>query len=107
VSEPRSNTMKLGAMKALLPGSLADADRVFCYAHGLGWDVAEALASLGGRVETADDLAALVHRIVVAARSGDQVLIMSNGGLGGIHGKLLTALAEPLPTAAAVPGNVQ
>ncbi|HEX5394173.1 MAG TPA: UDP-N-acetylmuramate:L-alanyl-gamma-D-glutamyl-meso-diaminopimelate ligase [Rhodocyclaceae bacterium] len=94
VLEPRSNTMKLGTMKAQLPGSLAAADRVFCYANNLGWDAAEALAPLGARATVQDDLAALVAAIVAEAKDGDQVLVMSNGGFGGIHGKLLDALAK-------------
>ena len=93
VLEPRSNTMKLGIMKARLPDSLSDADRIYCYAHGLGWDAVTALAPLGDRAETTDDLGDLVRRIAAAARSGDHVLVMSNGGFGGIHGKLLDALA--------------
>ena len=92
VLEPRSNTMKLGVMKALLPGSLAETDRVFCYAANLGWDAAEALAPLGGKAVVEDDLARLVDAVVAAARPGDQVLVMSNGGFGGIHDKLLAAL---------------
>jgi UDP-N-acetylmuramate: L-alanyl-gamma-D-glutamyl-meso-diaminopimelate ligase len=93
VLEPRSNTMKLGVMKAQLPASLADADRVFCYGANLGWDAAAALAPLGDKAVVADDLADLVRRIVAVARPGDQILVMSNGGFGGIHGKLLDALA--------------
>ncbi len=93
VLEPRSNTMKLGTMKARLPGSLAGAERVFCYTDGLGWDVAGALAPLGERARVEDDLARLVHAIVAEARAGDRVLVMSNGGFGGIHQKLLEALA--------------
>ena len=93
VLEPRSNTMKLGVMKAQLPASLADADEVFCYAANLGWDAREALASLGDKAVVEDDLERLVARVVQAARPGDQVLVMSNGGFGGIHGKLLAALA--------------
>jgi len=93
VLEPRSNTMKLGAMKDALPGSLALADRVFCYSANLGWDVAGALAPLGARLCVRDDLGALVADIVAAAQPGDQVLVMSNGGFGGIHEKLLVALA--------------
>ncbi|MBK9676899.1 MAG: UDP-N-acetylmuramate:L-alanyl-gamma-D-glutamyl-meso-diaminopimelate ligase [Betaproteobacteria bacterium] len=93
VLEPRSNTMKLGAMKDALPGSLALADRVFCYSANLGWDVAGALAPLGARLCVRDDLGALVADIVAAAQPGDQVLVMSNGGFGGIHDKLLAALA--------------
>lgn len=93
VLEPRSNTMKLGVMKNALPGSLAEADRVFCYAANLGWDAAATLAPLGDKAVVRDDLDALVAEVVAAARPGDQVLVMSNGGFGGIHGKLLDALA--------------
>jgi UDP-N-acetylmuramate: L-alanyl-gamma-D-glutamyl-meso-diaminopimelate ligase len=93
VLEPRSNTMKLGVMKAQLPASLAAADLVFCYAANLGWDAAEALAPLGDKALVADDLDTLVTRVVAAARPGDQILVMSNGGFGSIHDKLLAALA--------------
>jgi UDP-N-acetylmuramate: L-alanyl-gamma-D-glutamyl-meso-diaminopimelate ligase len=92
VLEPRSNTMKLGTMKAQLPGSLADADRVFCYGAGLGWSPAEALAPLGDKARSFDQLEPLVAAVTAEAREGDQVLVMSNGGFGGIHGKLLAAL---------------
>jgi UDP-N-acetylmuramate: L-alanyl-gamma-D-glutamyl-meso-diaminopimelate ligase len=94
VLEPRSNTMKLGAMKEALPGSLAAADRVFCYAANLGWDVAGALAPLRAKALVFDDLPALIAAIVAEAASGDHVLVMSNGGFGGIHEKLLARLAE-------------
>ena len=93
VLEPRSNTMKLGVMKSALPGSLIEADAVFCYGANLGWDAAEALAPLGAKAVVEDDLDKLVGRIVAEARSGDHVLVMSNGGFGGIHGKILERLA--------------
>ena len=93
VIEPRSNTMKLGAMSAQLPGSLAAADRVYCYAGGVDWDVAAALAPLGGNAAVDTDLSTLVARVAAAARAGDQIVVMSNGGFGGIHDKLLAALA--------------
>jgi UDP-N-acetylmuramate: L-alanyl-gamma-D-glutamyl-meso-diaminopimelate ligase len=92
VLEPRSNTMKLGTMKAALPESLAVADKVFCFASNLGWDPAEALQPLGAKAKTFDDLAALVSAVIAEAKSGDQILVMSNGGFGGIHNKLLDAL---------------
>ena len=92
VLEPRSNTMKLGVMKAQLPASLAEADLVFCHAHGLDWDAAAALAPLGARARTYDRLDALVAAVVAAAQPGDHVLVMSNGGFGGVHQKLLDAL---------------
>jgi UDP-N-acetylmuramate: L-alanyl-gamma-D-glutamyl-meso-diaminopimelate ligase len=94
VLEPRSNTMKLGVMKAQLPDSLSDADRIFCYVGGLGWDAAGALAPLGAQVVVGEDIDALVASIAGEARPGDHVLVMSNGGFGGIHGKLLEALAR-------------
>jgi UDP-N-acetylmuramate: L-alanyl-gamma-D-glutamyl-meso-diaminopimelate ligase len=93
VLEPRSNTMKLGMMKDALPGSLRAADRVFCYAGNVGWDVAGALAPLGQAAEVHGDLDAMVSAIAGAARAGDHVLVMSNGGFGGVHDKLLGALA--------------
>ncbi|MBU0689141.1 MAG: UDP-N-acetylmuramate:L-alanyl-gamma-D-glutamyl-meso-diaminopimelate ligase [Gammaproteobacteria bacterium] len=93
VLEPRSNTMKLGVMKDALPGSLKDADLTFCYAGNLGWDARGALAPMGDKAVVKDDLDELVEAIAAAARSGDQILVMSNGGFGGIHEKLLNRLA--------------
>ncbi|MGE0011118.1 MAG: UDP-N-acetylmuramate:L-alanyl-gamma-D-glutamyl-meso-diaminopimelate ligase [Azoarcus sp.] len=94
VLEPRSNTMKLGVMKDQLPRSLEHADRVFCYTKGLGWDAAGALAPLGEVAACHDDLEALVADVVRAAQPGDHVLVMSNGSFGGVHEKLLAALAH-------------
>jgi UDP-N-acetylmuramate: L-alanyl-gamma-D-glutamyl-meso-diaminopimelate ligase len=92
VVEPRSNTMKLGIMKQALPRSLASADRVYCYSGGLSWDAAQALEPLGAKAIVASDLHALVSSIAAEAREGDHVVVMSNGGFGGIHDKLLDAL---------------
>ena len=94
VLEPRSNTMKLGVMKAQLPKSLVEADRVFCYAANLGWDAAEALAPLGEVAIVEENFERLLTQIVAEARAGDYILVMSNGGFGGIHGRLLEALAK-------------
>jgi UDP-N-acetylmuramate: L-alanyl-gamma-D-glutamyl-meso-diaminopimelate ligase len=94
VLEPRSNTMKLGTMKAQLPSSLAAADRVFCYAANLGWDASSALAPLGTGAEVHNDLNAMIDAILRQTRSGDHILVMSNGGFGGIHDKLLARLAQ-------------
>ncbi|MBO9357021.1 UDP-N-acetylmuramate:L-alanyl-gamma-D-glutamyl-meso-diaminopimelate ligase [Bordetella petrii] len=103
VLEPRSNTMKLGAMAARLPDALRLADRVFCFGardgkHALGWNPAAVLAPLGERAGSYDDLDALVAAVAQAARPGDHVLVMSNGGFGGVHGKLLQALAPREPS---------
>jgi UDP-N-acetylmuramate: L-alanyl-gamma-D-glutamyl-meso-diaminopimelate ligase len=94
VFEPRSNTMKLGAMKAQLPWSLEEADLAFCHSGGLSWDAAQALAPMGAQAMVVDNIDELVKRVVAAARPGDHVLCMSNGGFGGIHAKLLDALAK-------------
>jgi UDP-N-acetylmuramate: L-alanyl-gamma-D-glutamyl-meso-diaminopimelate ligase len=92
VFEPRSNTMKVGAMKAQLPWSLEDADLAFCHSGGLGWDARDALAPMAERANVADTVDQLVHQVVAAARPGDHIVCMSNGGFGGIHGKLLDVL---------------
>ncbi len=94
ILEPRSNTMKLGAMKTALADSLAGADRVFCYAGGVSWNVAEAMASLGDRAAVTASLAELADAAVADARAGDQLLVMSNGGFGGIHTMLLDRLRD-------------
>ena len=93
VFEPRSNTMKLGAMKAQLPWSLEQVDLAFCHTAGLDWDAAQALAPMGERAAVAGDIASLVAQVASAARPGDHILCMSNGGFGGIHSQLLKALA--------------
>ncbi|MGO3741302.1 UDP-N-acetylmuramate:L-alanyl-gamma-D-glutamyl-meso-diaminopimelate ligase [Kerstersia sp.] len=99
VLEPRSNTMKLGTMADRLPGALADADLVHCYGERQGaqtvqWDPAAVLAPLGERTRCWSDLDALIQALSAQARPGDHILIMSNGGFGGIHGRLLQALEQ-------------
>jgi UDP-N-acetylmuramate: L-alanyl-gamma-D-glutamyl-meso-diaminopimelate ligase len=96
VLEPRSNTMKLGAMKDALPGSLKDADLVFGFGsqQALGWSLADALKPMGDIAHTFDQLDYMVQAIVRVAQPGDHILVMSNGGFGGIHQKLLQALAQ-------------
>jgi UDP-N-acetylmuramate: L-alanyl-gamma-D-glutamyl-meso-diaminopimelate ligase len=92
VFEPRSNTMKLGAMKAQLPWSLEAADLAFCHAGGLDWDARSALAPMGQRAAVADTVDGLVTAVAAAAHAGDHILCMSNGGFGGVHRKLLDSL---------------
>ena len=92
VFEPRSNTMKLGAMKAQLPWSLEAADLAFCHAGELDWDARSALQPMGTRARVVDTVDGLVAAIVAVARAGDHILCMSNGSFGGIHRKLLDAL---------------
>ena len=92
VFEPRSNTMKLGTMKAQLPGSLIDADLAFCHSGGLDWDARAALTPMGERAQVADSIDTLVAQVTAAARPGDHILCMSNGGFGGVHARLLQSL---------------
>jgi UDP-N-acetylmuramate: L-alanyl-gamma-D-glutamyl-meso-diaminopimelate ligase len=98
VLEPRSNTMKLGVMKQQLPDSLALADLVFAYGakegkSALGWDLQEAMSPMGQKATTFDQLDTLVHAVKSVAKPGDHILVMSNGGFGGVHQQLLKALA--------------
>ena len=95
VFEPRSNTMKLGAMKAQLPWSLEESDLAFCHSGGLGWDAAQALAPMGARAQVADSVDELVRQVRAAAQAGDHIVCMSNGGFGGLHEKLISALQSP------------
>ena len=94
VLEPRSNTMKRGVMNDALPASLAGADQVYVYTGGIDWDPAAVLGSLGARARCLDHLGELVSAVAAEARSGDHIVVMSNGGFGGIHAKLLARLAE-------------
>ncbi|WP_418319205.1 UDP-N-acetylmuramate:L-alanyl-gamma-D-glutamyl-meso-diaminopimelate ligase [Piscinibacter sakaiensis] len=98
IFEPRSNTMKLGSMKAQLPWALEEVDLAFCHSKGLGWDAAEALQPLEVPVVVSDDIDELVRRVLDAARPGDHLLCMSNGGFAGIHQKLLDGLAARAAT---------
>jgi len=92
VLEPRSNTMKLGVMKDALPASLKEADLVFCYGANLGWDAVEALSSIKEKASVYEALDDIVAAIAKEAKAGDYVLVMSNGGFGGIHQKILDAI---------------
>ncbi|HEY2144750.1 MAG TPA: UDP-N-acetylmuramate:L-alanyl-gamma-D-glutamyl-meso-diaminopimelate ligase [Steroidobacteraceae bacterium] len=96
VLEPRSNTMKLGVHREQLAPALAAADAswFFCPAD-LGWDLPGAVSALGDRAHTATTVEALVQGLTAQARAGDHILVMSNGGFGGLHDKLLASLRAP------------
>ena len=101
VFEPRSNTMKLGTMQDRLAKSLEEADLVYCYANHLEWDPARALRPLGTRAAIYPDLEPMVEALGLILRPGDHVLMMSNGGFGGIHDKLLARLRRAPSTSTA------
>jgi UDP-N-acetylmuramate: L-alanyl-gamma-D-glutamyl-meso-diaminopimelate ligase len=93
VLEPRSHTMRMGVHRATLAPSFAGADQVWLYAPAdLGWDVQAVAAELGGRAQVRREIDPLVRDLAAAARRGDHLLIMSNGGFDGLHAKLLAAL---------------
>ena len=92
IFEPRSNTMKLGAMKAQLPWSLEQADLAFCHSGGLDWDAKAALATMGDRAQVGTSINEVIAQVVAQVQPGDHLLCMSNGGFGDIHAKLLQAL---------------
>lgn len=101
VFELRSNTLKRGAVNALLPTSLSAADRVFCFAGGIDWDVADVLAPLDRKATVYEDMESMIRAIVDYVVEGDRILVMSNGAFGGIHARLLTQLAARTARAAA------
>jgi UDP-N-acetylmuramate: L-alanyl-gamma-D-glutamyl-meso-diaminopimelate ligase len=93
VLEPRSNTMRMGVHADTLGASLSAADQRWLYAPAdLGWDAAATVANLGSRAHIAADHDALLAGLTRNLCSGDHVLIMSNGGFGGLHTRLLQAL---------------
>jgi len=94
VLEPRSNTMRMGVHKEALPASLQAADLVFLFEPaGSGWSLQAVADAVGSKAQVYSDLNQLVEAIVAVAIAEDSILVMSNGGFGGIHDKLLTALA--------------
>ena len=104
VLEPRSNTMRMGVHRAALAPALAAADEVWIYAPAdLGWDAGEVARPLGARGHMAAGIDELAATLARSLHPGDNVLIMSNGGFGGLHGKLVAALeqrfAPPGPSA--------
>lgn len=93
ILEPRSATMRLGVHRETLAAALELADSVYLYAPpDLGWDVGAAVRPLGAKARVASDLDALVTTLARELIGGDHVLIMSNGGFGGLHARLLRAL---------------
>ena len=95
VLEPRSQTMRMGVHQDTLAPSLAGADEVWLYAPpDLGWDTGAVMSTLGARGHVSRDIEALVHELARTLRPGDHVLVMSNGGFGGLHGKLLAELSR-------------
>ncbi len=93
ILEPRSNTMRLGVHRDQLAGSLADADRVLLYRPAdLEWDLQAVAATLGPRAQVFDSVDAIVEAVLTDVHPGDQVLVMSNGGFGGIHERLSRGL---------------
>jgi UDP-N-acetylmuramate: L-alanyl-gamma-D-glutamyl-meso-diaminopimelate ligase len=93
VLEPRSNTMRAGVHRDTLADSLRGADSVWIYAPAdLGWDATAAMASLGARAHAAATIDTLLAGLKADLHSGDHALLMSNGGFGGLHERLLAAL---------------
>ncbi|RMG59297.1 MAG: hypothetical protein D6717_01590 [Gammaproteobacteria bacterium] len=87
--------MRQGVHSAALASALEVADQVLLFDPGdLDWAPDTALAPLGARAQVYTDLDDLLSSLVQGTRSGDRVLIMSNGGFGGLHDRLLEGLAQ-------------
>ncbi|MDX1454192.1 MAG: UDP-N-acetylmuramate:L-alanyl-gamma-D-glutamyl-meso-diaminopimelate ligase, partial [Gammaproteobacteria bacterium] len=93
VLEPRSNTMKMGVHRDTLGGSLREADRILLsQPEGVEWSLQDVAVELGDRAAVTSGIDALVTLLASEAVAGDTIVLMSNGGFGGIHDKLLSAL---------------
>ncbi len=93
VLEPRSNSMKSGAHADTLAASLAAADGVFIFRPpGLEWNLEAAVKTLRSPVTISEKLDSLIESICSFARAGDRIAVMSNGGFGGLPGRLVAAL---------------
>ena len=94
VLEPRSASMKMGAFKDSLAASFGVADHVVLYqSPEVKWDLSHLTTQLGSRAQCLTSIPAVIAAIVQQAQAGDQVVLMSNGGFGGIYAALLEALA--------------
>ena len=95
VLEPRSNTMRMGVLAGRLADALSRADTVHVYVpQDLGWDAGVVLAPLGAKLQVADATQSIVEQVAELSRPGDTILVMSNGGFEGIHGRILDALKQ-------------
>ena len=91
--EPRSNTMRMGEHRANLAQSTALADQVYWYQPaGMAWSLADVVSDSPVPAQIEQDIDSLVQTVAASSRPGDRIIIMSNGGFGGIHGKLLAEL---------------
>jgi UDP-N-acetylmuramate: L-alanyl-gamma-D-glutamyl-meso-diaminopimelate ligase len=101
ILEPRSNTMRLGIHKNTLGPSLSNADSVMLYVSpDLSWDSSTVTTQLENKAQVFTDINTIVENVTSAARNGDHILIMSNGGFGGLHDKLLHSLEHNFTTKA-------
>ncbi|WP_076416576.1 UDP-N-acetylmuramate:L-alanyl-gamma-D-glutamyl-meso-diaminopimelate ligase [Shewanella sp. UCD-KL12] len=95
ILEPRSNTMKSGVHKDTLADSMQLADEAYLYqADSIDWDVKAAMDKATMPVSVLYDIDEIVETVASHAKSGDTIIVMSNGGFGGLHKKLLKKLND-------------
>ena len=93
VLEPRSNTMKMGVHKDTLANSWQKADKVYLYEpEGMDWSLVDSVAHSNAPTHCFRDVEKIVQGVCNVAQPGDHILVMSNGGFEGIHGRILDAL---------------
>ena len=95
ILEPRSNTMKMGVHKDSLGASLQEADQILLFEQGeMDWSLSSIAEQLGEKASVYQSIDDIVEVVSQQAQSGDEILVMSNGGFGGIHQRILTALTQ-------------
>jgi UDP-N-acetylmuramate: L-alanyl-gamma-D-glutamyl-meso-diaminopimelate ligase len=98
VVEPRSNTMRMGVHRSELGAALSEADQVEIFRpEGMGWDLDKITGT--GTITVNDDISSMVNRLATGIQKGDHIVIMSNGGFGGLHEKLIARLKNGQGTA--------
>jgi UDP-N-acetylmuramate: L-alanyl-gamma-D-glutamyl-meso-diaminopimelate ligase len=94
IMEPRSNTMRMGVHANTLAASFDKADLILLFqADNVDWDIAANMSELGERCRVFKDIGEIVNYVVEQKQDGDQIVIMSNGGFGSIHTKLIEAMS--------------
>ena len=85
--------MKMGVHKDDIAPSLHDAQAVFIYQPDtILWKVSQITDALIQPAKWSASIDKLVEMIAKEAKTGDHILVMSNGDFGGIHNKLMVKL---------------
>lgn len=96
VLEPRSNTMRMGVHREKLPWSLQAANAVWMFEpEDMDGGLDDIATDVHVPAVVSHDLDELAASVVAYAKTGDQIVVMSNGGFGAIHDNIIARLSAP------------